>query len=61
LQIPKEQETDQEVTWEDQQKINVFSRLNVTFQDLEELYKEKKVICLAVPWMPLSKPGTFPW
>ncbi len=32
-----------EVTWEDQQNINLFGRLNNKFHDLEEEIKAKKV------------------
>ena len=48
-QLKKEEETNQEVTWEDQQKINKFSQLNVGYNTLEELYKEKKVCLYLCP------------
>lgn len=35
-----------EVTWEDQQKINKFSRLNTRFHELEDEIKVAKVIIL---------------
>ncbi|KDQ21882.1 hypothetical protein BOTBODRAFT_26289 [Botryobasidium botryosum FD-172 SS1] len=39
---PQEEEDSTEVTWEDQQKINTFSKLNSRMKDIEEQYKEKK-------------------
>ncbi|CAG8660071.1 7160_t:CDS:2, partial [Dentiscutata heterogama] len=36
------EEVEAEVTWEDQQNINSFSKLNVKFSDIEEKYEEKK-------------------
>ncbi|KAI9207234.1 Prefoldin subunit-domain-containing protein [Polychytrium aggregatum] len=41
-QLNESEETDVEVTWEDQEKINTFSKLNSRLQDLEENYEEKK-------------------
>ncbi|KND01762.1 tubulin-binding prefolding complex subunit GIM3 [Spizellomyces punctatus DAOM BR117] len=40
--LNQEEEADAEVTWEDQQNINAFSRLNMKLQNLEEAYEEKK-------------------
>ncbi|KAI8823443.1 Prefoldin beta-like protein [Fimicolochytrium jonesii] len=40
--LEQEEEADTEVTWEDQQNINAFSRLHMRVQDLEALYEEKK-------------------
>ncbi|KAJ1920952.1 hypothetical protein H4219_001005 [Mycoemilia scoparia] len=40
--LDKEEENDVEVQWEDQQKINRFSRLNVLVDQLEEHYKKQK-------------------
>ncbi|KAG8902703.1 hypothetical protein FRC01_009504 [Tulasnella sp. 417] len=38
----KDDETDVEVTWEDQQRINTFSKLNARVGDLEETLEHKK-------------------
>ncbi|KAG8936967.1 hypothetical protein FRC03_000251 [Tulasnella sp. 419] len=38
----RDEETDVEVTWEDQQKINTFSKLNARLSEAEELLKKKK-------------------
>ncbi|EJU04159.1 Prefoldin subunit 4 [Dacryopinax primogenitus] len=42
--LNQEDEVDEstEVTWEDQQRINTFSKLNQRFQDAEELLKKKR-------------------
>jgi len=40
--LKEEDEADVEVSWEDQQKINTFSKLNSKFDDLEELYNKSK-------------------
>ncbi|CAG8508711.1 4275_t:CDS:2 [Funneliformis caledonium] len=40
--LNQEEEVDAEVTWEDQQKINSFSKLNAKYSDLEETYNAKK-------------------
>ncbi|CAG8673939.1 5976_t:CDS:2, partial [Racocetra fulgida] len=40
--INQDEEVEAEVTWEDQQKINSFSKLNVKFSDFEERYEEKQ-------------------
>ncbi|CAG8716521.1 14953_t:CDS:2 [Gigaspora margarita] len=40
--INQDEEVEAEVTWEDQQNINSFSKLNVKFSDIEERYGEKK-------------------
>ncbi|KAI9090060.1 Prefoldin beta-like protein [Phlyctochytrium arcticum] len=36
------EDADTEVTWDDQQNINKFSRCNMKLQNLEEAYEEKK-------------------
>ncbi|KAJ3052511.1 hypothetical protein HK097_006113 [Rhizophlyctis rosea] len=36
------EEADAEVTWEDQQNINAFSKLNGRLEALDEIYQEKK-------------------
>ncbi|KAG9287456.1 hypothetical protein G9A89_023828 [Geosiphon pyriformis] len=41
--ISKDDEVDVEVTWEDQQRINSFSKLNAKHSDLEEIYNAKKI------------------
>ncbi|RUS17769.1 Prefoldin subunit 4 [Endogone sp. FLAS-F59071] len=41
--LKEEEEADAEVSWEDQQKINAFSKLNSKSDDLEELYNKCKV------------------
>ncbi|CAG8446662.1 11157_t:CDS:2 [Ambispora gerdemannii] len=41
--ISKDEEVDAEVTWEDQQQINSFSKLNAKHSDLEEIYNAKKI------------------
>ncbi|CAG8455548.1 11471_t:CDS:2 [Ambispora leptoticha] len=38
-----DEEVDAEVTWEDQQQINSFSKLNAKYSDLEEIYNAKKI------------------
>lgn len=43
LQIPKEQETEENVSWEDQTRINKFSNLAALNSELEERLKEKSV------------------
>ncbi|KAG8978011.1 hypothetical protein FRB90_008597 [Tulasnella sp. 427] len=49
----KDDENDVEVTWEDQQRINTFSKLNARVGDLEEALELKKVR----PWTrPLDNP-----
>ncbi|KAJ3089204.1 hypothetical protein HK102_006961 [Quaeritorhiza haematococci] len=40
--LKEDEETDAEVTWEDQKNINSFSKLNAKLSDLEEAYEEKK-------------------
>ncbi|KAI8919011.1 Prefoldin beta-like protein [Powellomyces hirtus] len=40
--LNQDEEADTEVTWEDQQNINSFSRLNMKIQNLEDQYEEKK-------------------
>ncbi|CAG8714994.1 12304_t:CDS:2, partial [Racocetra persica] len=40
--INQDEEVEAEVTWEDQQKINSFSKLNVKFSDIEERHEEKQ-------------------
>ncbi|KAJ2751962.1 hypothetical protein GGH94_005129 [Coemansia aciculifera] len=40
--LQREEERDAEVTWEDQQRINQFSRLNVRLENLEDEYKSQK-------------------
>ncbi|KAJ3276496.1 hypothetical protein HK104_003657 [Borealophlyctis nickersoniae] len=43
MQMLKEgEEADAEVTWEDQQNINSFSKLNARLDQIEEIYQEKK-------------------
>ncbi|KAG0029744.1 hypothetical protein BGZ82_007750 [Podila clonocystis] len=37
-----EEEGDIQVSWQDQQNINTFSKYNARFQDLEETYEAKK-------------------
>ncbi|KAG4304486.1 hypothetical protein PORY_002196, partial [Pneumocystis oryctolagi] len=41
--LDPEDETDADVTWEDQCKINTFSRLNYRFQNKSRSFKEKKL------------------
>ncbi|KAJ3042533.1 hypothetical protein HDV00_007067 [Rhizophlyctis rosea] len=36
------EEADAEVTWEDQQNINAFSKLNARLEALDDVYQEKK-------------------
>ncbi|CAG8509771.1 2192_t:CDS:2 [Cetraspora pellucida] len=40
--INQDEEVEAEVTWEDQQNINSFSKLNVKFSDIEERYEKKR-------------------
>ncbi|KAJ2687492.1 hypothetical protein IWW39_002906 [Coemansia spiralis] len=40
--LQREEERDVEVTWEDQQRINQFSRLNTRQENLEDEYKAQK-------------------
>ncbi|RIA98103.1 Prefoldin beta-like protein [Glomus cerebriforme] len=40
--LNQEEEVDAEVTWEDQQRINSFSKLNAKYSDLETTYESKK-------------------
>ncbi|KAJ2444601.1 hypothetical protein GGF42_006258 [Coemansia sp. RSA 2424] len=40
--LQREEERDVEVTWEDQQRINQFSRLNIRLENLEDEYKGQK-------------------
>jgi hypothetical protein len=37
------QENDSQVTWEDQNNINQFSKLTIRLESLEEVYDKKKV------------------
>jgi len=41
--LSKEDETDAEVTWEDQENINTFSKLHNKLLDLQDLLTEKNV------------------
>jgi hypothetical protein len=41
--LSKEDETDAEVTWEDQNNINAFSKLHNKLIDLQDLLAEKNV------------------
>ncbi|KAJ3287337.1 hypothetical protein HK104_008653 [Borealophlyctis nickersoniae] len=51
MQMLKEgEEADAEVTWEDQQNINSFSKLNARLDQIEEIYQEKKVPTLTAAW-----------
>ncbi|KAJ2553432.1 hypothetical protein EV175_002939 [Coemansia sp. RSA 1933] len=40
--LQREEEGDTEVTWEDQQRINTFSKLNTRLERLEAEYKKQK-------------------
>ncbi|GBB91563.1 hypothetical protein RclHR1_18930001 [Rhizophagus clarus] len=40
--LNQEEEVDAEVTWEDQQKINSFSKLNTKYSDLEITFESKQ-------------------
>ncbi|KAI9501984.1 Prefoldin subunit 4 [Coemansia spiralis] len=40
--LQREEERDVEVTWEDQQRINTFSKLNTRLESLEDEYKKQK-------------------
>ncbi|KAJ2777587.1 hypothetical protein H4R18_005077 [Coemansia javaensis] len=40
--LQREDERDTEVTWEDQQRINEFSKLNARYENLEDRYKREK-------------------
>ena len=42
--VPEGQEKNQAVTWEDQQNINQFSKLNTKNDGLMEIVKQKKVV-----------------
>jgi DNA-binding SARP family transcriptional activator len=44
--LSKEEETDAEVTWEDQNNINAFSKLHNKLIDLQDLLAEKSVTSL---------------
>jgi hypothetical protein len=41
--LSKEEETDAEVTWEDQNNINTFSKLHNKLLDLQDLLTERNV------------------
>jgi len=41
--LSKEEETEAEVTWEDQNHINTFSKLHNKLQDLQEVLSDKNV------------------
>jgi HSP20 family molecular chaperone IbpA len=41
--LAKEEETDAEVTWEDQNNINTFSKLHNKLADLQDLLTDKNV------------------
>ena len=41
--LSKDEETDAEVTWEDQNNINTFSKLHNNLQDLQDLLAQKNV------------------
>jgi len=41
--LSKEEETDAEVTWEDQNNINTFSKLHNKLLDLQDLLAERNV------------------
>jgi hypothetical protein len=41
--LAKDEETDAEVTWEDQNNINTFSKLHNKLIDLQDLLSEKNV------------------
>ena len=43
-QINEDEEVNAEVTWEDQQNINSFSKLVSKYNDIEEQYEHKKVL-----------------
>jgi prefoldin subunit 4 len=43
LEIPKEQETEENVSWEDQTRINKFSNLVALNSELEENLKERNM------------------
>ncbi|KAH6564766.1 hypothetical protein BSLG_000354 [Batrachochytrium salamandrivorans] len=40
--LQPEHESDAPVTWEDQQNINMFSKLNIRFESTEKAFEEKK-------------------
>nr|KAJ3421534.1 hypothetical protein HK105_003192 [Polyrhizophydium stewartii] len=40
--LKEEEETDAQVTWEDQRNINMFSKLNIRLESIEEQYEAKK-------------------
>ena len=43
-QLKEDEEVNAEVTWEDQQNINSFSKLVSKYNDIEEQYEHKKVL-----------------
>lgn len=47
------QDSDVHITYEDQQKINKFARLNAKMEDLKQEIAIKKVILLAIPYLEL--------
>jgi hypothetical protein len=52
LQVEKRDEVDVEVSWDDQQNINLFSKLNVKYGFLEDEIKQKEVIRV---WNPATQ------
>lgn len=44
MQLQPEEEVDADVTWEDQQNINTFGRLNNKLHELRAEQKQKQVI-----------------
>ncbi len=46
FQIGEDDETDAQVTWEDQSRINAFSRNNAKLSDLEDKHEAAKVFII---------------
>jgi hypothetical protein len=57
--IETREETEAEVTWQDQECINNFSKLNGRMDQLEEQFTAKKVCCTVVCVRGLRGAGPF--
>ena len=55
--LSKEEETDAEVTWQDQNNINNFSKLHNKLLDLQDLLTERNVLPCFCTWLTVDTPG----
>ena len=54
--LSKEEETDAEVTWQDQNNINTFSKLHNKLQDLQDLLTERNVPAVSATELTVDTP-----